>query len=84
MMKMSYTICFRLSVKVTDPTTSEPKKLTSLNLCYSGLYHRKFISSFSNPPFKRDIPDKCVLRNIHSINNNHFFIIMALTKPLGV
>ena len=30
------------------------------------------------------VPDKCVFRNVHTINNNHLFIIMALTKPLDV
>ena len=36
-----------LTFKVTGPTVTELKKLTSSNLCYSCLYHREFILSFS-------------------------------------
>ena len=42
-----FTTFEREGLKVTGPTAPELKKLTSLNLCYLGLYHRKSILSFS-------------------------------------
>ena len=41
-------------LKVPGPTAPEFKKLTSLNLCYLGLYHLKSII-FLHPPFERDM-----------------------------
>ena len=38
---------------MTDPTAPELKKLTSLNLCHSGLYQRKSILSFSTLHLKK-------------------------------
>ena len=48
--------------------------LKSLNLCYLGLYHRKSILYFSTIHLGKYVPDKCVFRNGHTINNNHLFI----------
>ena len=47
------------------------EKFQCLNLCYLGLYHPKSILSLSNPRFERDVPDKCVSRNVDTIWDNH-------------
>ena len=59
---------------------TQVKKFQSLKLCYIGLYHRKSILSFSTLNLKEICTDKCVCRNVQTINNKHLFNIMALTK----
>ena len=61
-----------VNAEILIPKCLKLKKFQSLKLCYIGLYHRKSKLSFSTLHLKGIyVPDNCVFRNVHTINNNH-------------